>query len=84
MKMVWARELLAKEKKGLFLGQDIFLTDFLIGADQQFIVWICHNLFVYLLMDTWIIFNFQILQIKLYYKIKREIELSKEGLFDWR
>ena len=35
MKMVWARELLAKEKKGLFLGQDIFLTDFLIGADQK-------------------------------------------------
>ena len=33
MKKVWARELLAKEKKGLFLGQDIFLTDFLIGAD---------------------------------------------------
>ena len=33
MKKVWARELLAKEKNGLFLGQDIFLTAFLIGAD---------------------------------------------------
>ena len=40
MKKVWARELLAKEKKGLFLGQDIFLTDFLIGADQKIPNWL--------------------------------------------
>ena len=35
-----AREILAKEKKGLFLYQDIFLTDFLIGADQKIPNWL--------------------------------------------